>query len=193
MSNRLDIVNGVLRLLGNAPENSLRSDNELLKSINYSVDSSVDMLLLMYDWTFAIKFITFSTPNSTNISPEYKYTFELPYDFLRIHKFMCGCSMPHPCCFEIINNVILSNQCPIKFYYIVNKIKNFDLLPTYFCRLVSFFIAQDIALSYTKNLTLQQYLTVRYKEELNLAINYNNVNRPFAKRAEYRGGYDGCC
>lgn len=179
MASRLDIVNGVLRLLGRAPENSLRSDNELLKSIDYAIDPSAETLLLYHDWTFAIKFHKFTTPMTESFSPEYKYTFKLPYDFGRIHRFLCSCTAPKPCCFEIINNLILSNRCPVEFYYVINKVKDFNILPAFFVRVLSYFIAQDIALAYTNNLTLQQYLAVKYKEELNLAVNYNNVNKPF--------------
>lgn len=197
MANRLDIVNGALRFLGKAPVQSLLhtdSESELAKSLDYAIDSAVSILLLKYDWIFSIRLHEFTTPTSTNYSSEYRYTYRLPYDFGRIHRFFCGCCVDYPCCFEIINDIIMTNQCPVKFYYIVNRIKDFTIVPEYFARLVSYFIAQDVSLAYTKNLNEQQYLIARYDRELNLAINANNVNRPFVKRGHCDwGGYGGCC
>ena len=179
MSTRLEIVNGVLRLLGKPPEQSLNYDSDLAKSIDYSIDSMASILLLKNDWMFAIKICELNTPNTCSFSPEYKNTFELPYDFGRIHRFMCQCNCCGCPCFEIINRVMLSNLDKVCFYYVIDHIKDCEGVPSYFARLLSYLIAEDMCLAHTENYQLSQLLSIKYHQELASAISYNNVNRPF--------------
>lgn len=79
---KLSIINQALLAIG---ASSVANENETERSkfISAKLDQLLPLLLLTETWRFAIKYREENTPITENFSPDYRYTYQLPFDYGR--------------------------------------------------------------------------------------------------------------
>lgn len=167
---KLDVVNQVLSELGRLPVDNIDTDDQA-QIVSKRLDTLLPEFLLRTPWNIAIKYVTDNTPLTQNFSPEFVYTFQLPFDYGRMFKFW---QMWYD--YEILDNFLLSNQRPVMYYYVVNNI-DYDLITPLFMRCLVLYTASTVSMVLTQDLKLTQYLYMAYKEKLNDAILQNDMDR----------------
>ena len=167
---KLQVVNQVLNELGRLPVDNIDTDDQA-KLISLRLDILLPELLLRAPWNDAIKYRTDNTPLTTNFSPEFTYTFQLPFDYGRMFKFWL---MWYD--YEILDNFLLSNQRPVNYYYVVNNV-DYDTITPLFERTLVLYTASTVALALTQSMELTKYLTSLYMDKLSGAILQNDMDR----------------
>lgn len=155
---KLTVINQALLELGSLPVATV-NESDAAKFIAGKLDSLLPNLLLATNWHFAVKYREDSTPLTQNFSPDYPYTYQLPYDFGRF--FHCG---SHLADYVLIDGYVLSHSKPFAYYYSVNGI-DYDVMPPLFARTLALYAAADSAISLTQNIQLTNLLEGKYQQE----------------------------
>lgn len=169
---KLDVINQALIEIGRLPVTN-ENDSEASQLISAKIDLLLPLMVLETTWNFAIKFISDNTPNTQSFSPDYLYTYQLPFDFGRFFKFSTNC---WPLTYQFTDGLLLTNVKPISYYYIVNTI-DFDAFNTLFYRALAVFTASDVAFVLTNNESLAKYLLGKYLSAKSDAILFNDIER----------------
>jgi hypothetical protein len=186
---KLSIVNQVLLEIGRLPVTNI-DDSPDAELISAKVDLLLPVLLQETHWNFAIKYREDSTPLTTQFSPDYNYTYQLPADFGHLFNwgnFNNNFSDPGAQPFLITDGLINSNSQPITYYYIVNNVDP-DALTIMFFRALVLFTASDVSLALTENQSLTSYLRQKYEIEKARAVMRNDME--FYKTSTPYNDYD---
>lgn len=138
---KLTLINQALLAIGASPVAN-ENETERSKYISAKLDQLLPILLLSDTWRFAIKYREDNTPITENFSPDYRYTYQLPFDYGRFvqlghNRFVLD--------FAIVDELILTNNKPFTYYYAVNKI-DYSIMPPLFARALALYAATDSAI-----------------------------------------------
>lgn len=169
---KLTVINQALLALGLSPIAN-EKESEAAQFISEKLDSLLPILLLSETWRFAVKYREDNTPITQNFSPDYHYTYQLPFDYghfikLGANRFVLD--------FELVDGYILTNTKPFVYYYLVNTM-DYSILPPIFARTLALYAASDSAVSLTQNINLANYLEAKYEKEKMNALLLNNMER----------------
>lgn len=176
---KLTVINQALLALGLSPIAN-EKESEAAQFISEKLDSLLPILLLSETWGFAVKYREDNTPITQNFSPDYRYTYQLPFDYGRFIKLGANRFVLD---FSITDNMILTNSRPFQYYYGVNTI-DYSILPPLFARTLALYAAADSAIPLTQNVSLAQLLNSQYLQEKINALLLNNMERDI-KTAPY--------
>lgn len=169
---KLDVINQAMIEIGRLPVTN-ENDSDASQLISAKIDLLLPLMLLETTWNFAVKYISDSTPNTQQFSPEYLYTYQLPFDYGRLFRFQTNC---WPLTYMITDGLLLTDILPIQYYYIVNSI-DFDAFNALFYRALSLYTASDSCLVLTNNEQLTQYLAQKYEKAKSDAMLFNDMER----------------
>lgn len=176
---KLTVINEALLAIGAAPVAN-ENETERSKFISEKLEHLLPILLLSETWNFATKYREDDTPITQNFSPDYRYTYQLPFDYGRFvqlanNRFVLD--------FVIIDRLILTNTKPFRYYYVVNTI-DYSIMPPIFARTLALYVAADSAIPLTQNVQLAKLLNAQYLQEKTNALLLNNMERDI-KSAPY--------
>jgi hypothetical protein len=166
---KLDIVNQVLGEIGRLPIDNIEDDQDAML-IALRLDVLLPELLLRTNWNWAIKYRSDNAPITVPFSPEYTYAFQLPADYGRMFRFYQQWYG-----YAIMDNLLLSNQRPTNYYYLVNTV-DYDLLPPIFQRCLALYTASVMCMALTQNAALTTFITNLYMQKLSDAILQNDMD-----------------
>lgn len=169
---KIDVVNQALLEIGRLPVIQI-SDSADAQLISAKIDILLPLLLLAAEWNFAVRFVNDNTPLTVPFSPDFTYTYQLPFDFGRFFKFGTN---TFPLYYEFADGLLLTNVKPIQYYYIVNNV-DYAAFTTMFYRALAVYAAADTAMVLTQNAALTKYILDKYKEEKSNAILLNDQER----------------
>jgi hypothetical protein len=169
---KIDIVNQALMELGSLPVIQV-SDTQQATLINAKIDLLFPALLAQGPWNFAIKYISDSTPLTTQFSPDFLYAYQLPSDFGRFFKWITNI---WPLYYEFADGLLLTSIFPVQYYYVTNNI-DFDKISILFYRALAIYVAADVAPVLTNNTVLAQYLYKKFEGERDNAYLQNDMDR----------------
>lgn len=155
---KLTVINQALLELGLLPVSTV-NESDASKFIAAKLDCLLPNLLLATNWHFAVKYREDNTPLTQNFSPDYPYTYQLPYDFGRFIR--CGSQILD---YLLVDNCVLSHSKPFAYYYTVNYI-DYDVMPPLFSRTLALYAAADSAVVLTQNIQLANLLESKYQQE----------------------------
>lgn len=177
---KLTVINQTLLALGLSPIAN-EKESEAAEFISEKLDSLLPILLLSETWGFAVKYREDNTPITQNFSPDYRYTYQLPFDYGRFIKLGANRFVLD---FSITDNMILTNSRPFQYYYCVNTM-DYSIMPPLFARTLALYAAADSAIPLTQNVNLANLLHTQYQQEKLNAILLNNMERDIKGGAPY--------
>lgn len=155
---KLTIINQALLELGLLPVATV-NESDAAKFISAKLDCLLPNLLLATNWHFAMKYREDNTPLTQNFSPDYPYTYQLPYDFGRFIR--CRSQTLD---YLLVDGCVLSHSKPFSYYYTVNHL-DYDVMPPLFARMLALYAAADSAVALTQNVQLASMLEGKYQQE----------------------------
>lgn len=173
---KLTVINQALLAIGASPVAN-ENETERSKFISEKLESLLPILLLSETWSFAVKYREETTPLTQNFSPDYRYSYQLPFDYGRFIQL--GASrfrLNFLVAFAIIDGLILTDSKPFRYYYLVNTL-DYSLLPPIFARTLALYAAADSAIPLTQSVQLANLLNTQYLQEKNNALLLNNMER----------------
>ena len=169
---KLTLINQALLALGLLPVATV-NESDAAKFIAAKLDSLLPPLLRCSDWNFAVKYREDSTPLTQNFSPDYPYTYQLPYDYGRFIR----CGSNHPLAdYRLVDGYVLSHQNPFSYYYTVNNV-DYHLMPPNFARALALYAAADSAIALTENIQLARMLESKYQQEKMEALLFDKMEQ----------------
>lgn len=175
MPSKLDVVNQILNELGREPVTSIVNTDDASIIISPRVDLLANELLLRAPWNFAIKYISNTTPLVASFSPDFLYSYQLPFDFGYLDRISPQ-TTNFGLYYRIIDDQICTNSLPLNFYYVVNQV-DYSVISVMFQRALVLYTAADVCAVLTNNEALTKYLEAKYETKLNDAIRQNDMQR----------------
>lgn len=169
---KIDIINQALMEIGQLPVIQ-ETDSQAAQLISAKIDILFPLLLLSSTWNFAIKFVSNNTPSTQSFSPDFVFTYVLPFDFGRFFKFGTN---TFPLYYEFIDGLLLTNVRPVQYYYVVNNV-DYSAITTAFYRALSLYAAADTCMVLTQNAPLTKYIQEKYEMDKSNAILLNDQER----------------
>ncbi|RDH39916.1 MAG: hypothetical protein CFE62_006455 [Candidatus Aquirickettsiella gammari] len=175
---KLTVINQALLELGLLPVATM-NESDAAKFIAAKLDSLLPNLLLATNWHFAVKYRKDNTPLTQNFSPDYPYTYQLPYDFGR---FIQGGSHQIDD-YLLVDGYVLCHNKSFSYYYTVNHL-DYDMMPPLFARTLALYAAADSAVSLTQNIQLATHLESKYQQEKMNALLLDNMEQGIKTAAQ---------
>lgn len=173
MPSQLELVNRALSELGR-PSVAAITNSEDAQYVANKIDELFPELLLVTTWNFCVIYKSDSTPLSSNFSPDYSYSYQLPGDFGRFFKWAAtGAQWPS---YQFSDGLLLAQTLPVQYYYISNQ-PPFETLTPLFSRALVLYAAAKSAPTLTNNLQLAAYLEREYEKMMAKAILQNDMER----------------
>lgn len=173
MPSLLELTNCALSELGKLPVEAIGdSDSSII--VSNKILELYKEILLEANWTWAIVYIENSSPETTNYSPDFVYSYQLPGNFGRFFRFAnTGSQWPY---YEFVDGMLLAQTLPVQYYYIRNDVP-FEYWPPLPARELILYAASKCAMSQTQNVQLAAYLMKEYQDAKNRAITENDMQR----------------
>lgn len=173
MPSQLQLVNRALSELGRLPISAI-SDSPDAQYVAAKINELFPELLQETTWNFCVVYREDSTPLTTNFSPDFVYTYQLPGDFGQFFKWAStGSQWPS---YEFTDNLLLAQTLPVQYYYITNQ-PAFEVLTPLFSRALILYAAAKSAPTLTNNVNLTAYLEKEYMKAITKAILQNDTQR----------------
>lgn len=173
MPSLLDLTNRTLSELGRLPVEAI-TDSPDAEAVSNKIIELYKEVLLDYNWNFAIVYVNNSSPETTNFSPDYVYSYQLPGNYGKFFKWATtGAQWP---IYAIVDGMLLANTLPVQYYYIANDVP-FEFWPPLVARQLVLYAASKVAPSLTNNMTLAKYLYSEYEQARTKAILENDMER----------------
>jgi hypothetical protein len=173
MPSLLDLTNRALSELGRLPVDKV-TDSQDAQFVQNKILELYQEVLLDYNWNFAVVYVENFSPETTNFSPDYVYSYQLPGNYGKFFKWATtGAQWP---LYAIVDGMMLANTLPIQYYYIANDVP-FEEWPPLVARTLVVYAACKCAPTLTNNVKLSAYLKEEYKEARNKAILENDMER----------------
>jgi len=173
MPSQLQLVNRCLSELGRLAVSAI-TDSQDAQYVAAKINELFPEMLLETTWNFCVVYRTDDTPLSTNFSPDFSYTYQLPGDFGKFFKWAStGAQWP---LYEFADGLLLAQTLPVQYYYISNQ-PSFTVLTPLFSRALILYAAAKSAPTLTNNVQLAQYLQKEYEKILVRAILQNDMER----------------
>jgi len=173
MPSLLDLTNRALAEIGR-PNVETVNDTPDSIAVSNKIIELYQEVLLDYNWNFAIVYVDNSSPETTNFSPDYVYSYQLPGNYGKFYKWATtGAQWP---IYAIVDGMLLANTLPVQYYYIANDIL-FEYWPPLVARQLILYAAAKVAPTLTNNMQLAKYLYEEYKDARTKAILENDMER----------------
>jgi hypothetical protein len=173
MPSLLDLTNRVLSELGKLPVTAI-TDSDIAEIVSNKIIELAPEILVDYNWNFAVVYVANFSPETTNFSPDYVYSYQLPGNYGKFFKWATtGAQWPQ---YAIIDGMMLANTLPIQYYYIANDVP-FENWPPLVARALVLYTASKVAPTQTNNVNLAKYLYEQYKDARTKAILQNDMER----------------
>lgn len=173
MPSLLDLTNRALSELGRLSVEAI-TDSPDAQVVSNKILELYQEILLDYNWNFAIVYVANYSPETTNFSPDYVYSYQLPGNYGKFFQFaFTGADWP---IYAIQDGMLLANTLPVQYYYIANDVP-FSLWPPLVARQLVLYSASKCAPTLTNNLALSKYLMDEYKDARTKAILENDMER----------------
>lgn len=173
MPSLLDLTNRVLSELGRLPVVQITDSPDAL-SVSNKILELYKEVLLDYNWNFAVVYVANYSPETTNFSPDYVYSYQLPGNYGKFFKWATtGAQWPF---YAIVDGLMLANTLPIQYYYIANDVPFENWTPLVARQLV-LYAACKSAPTLTNNMQLAAYLEKEYEKARTKAILQNDMER----------------
>jgi hypothetical protein len=173
MPSLLDLTNRTLSELGRPPVEAV-TDSPDAQTVENKILELYREVLLDYNWNFAIVYVNNSSPETTNFSPDYVYSYQLPGNYGKFYKWATtGAQWPF---YAIVDGMLLANTLPVQYYYIANDVP-FEFWPPLVARQLVLYAAAKCSPTLTNNIQLTAYLKKEYEEARTKAILENDMER----------------
>lgn len=173
MPSLLDLTNRALSELGRPPVNQI-DNTPAAQAVANKILELYQEVLLDYNWNFAVVYVANYSPETTNFSPDYVYSYQLPGNYGKFFKWAStGAQWPY---YAIENGMLLANTLPVQYYYIANDVP-FEFWPPLVARVLVLYAASDICNVLTNNAALAKYLNDKYLLARTKAILQNDMER----------------
>jgi hypothetical protein len=173
MPSLLDLTNRALSEIGK-PSVAQVTDSPVAQAIQAKILELYQEVLLDYNWNFAIVYVANYSPETTNFSPDYVYSYQLPGNYGKFYKWATtGAQWP---LYAIVDGMMLANTLPIQYYYIANDVP-FEVWPPLVARMLVLYAACKSAMTQTNNAALTAYLEKEYGKARVKAILQNDMER----------------
>lgn len=173
MPSLLDLVNSALSELGRLPVETV-NDTPAAQTVSNKILELAPEVLQDYNWNFAVVYVADYSPETTNFSPDYVYSYQLPGNYGKFFKWATtGAQWPY---YSIIDGLLLANTLPVQYYYIANDTP-FEVWPPLVARQLILYAASKVAPTLTNNIQLTAYLNQEYKAARTKAILWNDQER----------------
>jgi hypothetical protein len=173
MPSLLDLTNDALSELGRNSVSAI-TDSPDADTVSKKILSLYKEVLLDYNWNFAVVYVANYSPETTNFSPDYVYSYQLPGNYGKFFQWAAtGAQWPE---YAIWDGMMLANTLPIQYYYIANDVP-FENWPPLVARQLVLYAAAKCAPTLTNNLQLSKYLYQEYKDARTKAILENDMER----------------
>lgn len=173
MPSQLQLVNRCLSELGRLAVASI-NDSQDAQYVAAKIDELYPEVLQEANWNFAVIYREDFTPLSTDFSPDFIYSYQLPGDFGQFFKWAAtGAQWPS---YEFADGLLLAQTLPVQYYYISNQAP-YSLLQVLFARALILYAAAKSAPTLTNNVNLTNYLQKEYERILVKAILQNDMQR----------------
>lgn len=173
MPSLLDLTNRALSEIGKLPVVAI-TDNFAAQYVSDKIFELYQEILLDYNWNFAVTYVANYSPLTTNFSPDYVYSYQLPGNYGKFFKWAStGAQWP---LYAIIDGMLLANTLPVQYYYIVNDLP-FQFWPPLVARMLVLYVAAKSAPTLTENVGLTKYLESEYEKMRTKAILQNDMER----------------
>lgn len=171
MLTQLDLVNRTLSELGRLSVSSITESQEAQQA-NAKLLELVPELYDVANWSFLVKFVLDNTPLTTNFSPDYQYSYQLPGDFGRFFKWQAtGSQWP---IYEFVDGLLLAQTQPVGYYYIVNQADPSVYSPL-FARSLVLYAAAKLCPTLTNNIQLTAYLEREHEKIIAKAVTQDDM------------------
>lgn len=174
MPSELDLVNDALSLLGKPAVDSVDA-NPSAQFIARKISTLHPELLLNENWIFASVNKYDNLPISPNYSDDYTYTYQLPTNFGRFFRW--AKTVSQEVYYQFSDGYLLCNMKPVSYWYIIND-ADYEVLPPLYAKALAHYAASESCLVLTNNKDLTVYLTNQFNAALNMAIKFNNTQKP---------------
>ncbi len=173
MPSLLDLTNRALSELGRLPVDNV-ADSDDAQFVQNKILELAQEVLLDYNWNFAVVYVANYSPETTNFSPDYVYSYQLPGNYGKFFKWAStGAQWP---IYEIADGMMLANTLPIQYYYIANDVP-FEFWTPLVSRQLVLYAASKCAPTLTNNVDLSKYLYGEYEQARTKAITQNDMER----------------
>lgn len=173
MPSLLDLTNRALSELGKLPVTNV-TDSDSALFVQNKILELYQEVLLDYNWNFAVVYVANYSPETTNFSPDYVYSYQLPGNYGKFFKWATtGAQWP---LYAIIDGLLLANTLPVQYYYIANDVP-FEFWPPLVARQLVLYAASKCAPTLTNNVALTGYLEKEYEKARVKAITQNDMER----------------
>lgn len=173
MPSLLDLTNRALSELGRLPVSAI-TDSPDAQAVSNKILELYEEVLLDYNWNFAIVYVQNFSPETTNFSPDYVYSYQLPGNYGKFYKWATtGAQWP---LYAIVDGMLLANTLPVQYYYIANDVV-FEVWPPLIARQLVLYAAAKAAPTLTNNMQLAGYLEKEYEKARTKAILENDMER----------------
>jgi hypothetical protein len=173
MPSLLDLTNRALSELGRLPVVRIENSDDAIYVSNKILELYKEVLL-DYNWNFAVVYVENFSPETTNFSPDYVYSYQLPGNYGKFYKWATtGAQWP---IYAIIDGMMLANTLPIQYYYIANDV-DFSVWPPLVARMLVLYAAAKTAPTLTNNVSLTTYLESEYLKMRSKAILQDDMER----------------
>jgi hypothetical protein len=173
MPSLLDLTNDALSELGRLPVETI-NDTPASITVSNKILELYQEVLLDYNWNFAVNYVADYSPETTNFSPDYVYSYQLPGNYGKFFQFaFTGADWP---LYAIWDGMLLANTLPVQYYYVANDTP-FEVWPPLVARTLVLYAASKVSPTLTNNIKLTSYLKAEYKEARVKAILENDQER----------------
>ena len=173
MPSLLGLTNSALSELGKLPVQAITDSDSAIFVSNKIIELTQEVLL-DYNWNFAIVYVENFSPETTNYSPDFVYSYQLPGNYGKFFRWAStGAQWPY---YEIVDGMMLANTLPIQFYYIASDTP-YEVWPPLVARKLILYAAAKCSPTQTNNVTLTKYLEDEYMKARDKAIQQNDMDR----------------
>jgi hypothetical protein len=173
MPSLLDLTNRSLSELGRLPVEAVTDSADAI-AVSNKILELYQEVLLDYNWNFAVVYVENFSPETTNFSPDYVYSYQLPGNYGKFFKWATtGAQWP---LYAIWDGMLLANTLPVQYYYIANDVP-FEFWSPLVCRQLVLYAASKSSPTLTNNENLTKYLTGEYEIAKAKAIKQNDMER----------------
>lgn len=173
MPSLIDLTNRALSELGRLPVQAI-TDSPDSVAVSNKILELYQEVLLDYNWNFAVVYVANYSPETTNFSPDYVYSYQLPGNYGKFFKWATtGAQWP---IYAIIDGLLLANTLPVQYYYIANDVP-FEKWTPLVARQIVLYAAAKASPTLTNNEKLTAYLENEYGKARIKAIQQNDMER----------------
>lgn len=173
MATLLSLTNNALAELGKPPVIAI-TDNEAAQALAAAIVQYHPQLLELYPWPWAIVYWESSTPLLNALSPDFRYSYQLPADYGQFFRW--STVTLQWAYYEFIDGTICTNTLPVSMYYVSNS-ADFTVISPLYADMLSTYAAAQRALILTDNVALTQYLNAKYTKAMTSAIKQADMQR----------------